>query len=198
MNTMEINSYYKIRLNVLSMLKERKYNIPKELFDMDKNLFKIKYEKEDLDISVSNDDGKKMYVKFNFKTLKTSSLKMIVKQIFELDENYNIIIISMDKIGHTILKILKLEEYKKIEIFNYMKFILNITKHELASKHILLNEEEILELLNKYNCEKKNLKKIKISDPMSRYYNAKLGDVFKIIRKSKASGLYEDYRVVIN
>ena len=41
------------------------------------------------------------------------------------------------------------------------------------------------------------MKKILVNDPVARFYNAKVGDLFKIIRPSITSGKDIDYRIVI-
>ena len=40
--------------------------------------------------------------------------------------------------------------------------------------------------------------KIKVTDPVSRYYNAKVGNIVKIKRFSGTSGFNITYKVVIN
>ena len=191
-----IKKQYKIRNNVLYMLKERKYNVPEDMFNIDFNVFKLKYKNEDLDFILEKNE-EKIYVKFYNKSLTSNTFKSIYKQIKNIDENFKILILINQKLSHPIIKLLKTDEFKDVEVFYSIRFIINITKHELAAKHILLSDDEINNLLTKYNCKKNQLKKIKISDPMSEYYAAKLGDVFKIIRKSNSSGLYTDYRVVV-
>ncbi len=74
----------------------------------------------------------------------------------------------------------------------------NLFDHELVPKHILLNEEEAKEVLNKYDIEKEMLPKIKESDPAVKEIGAKPGDIIKIIRESYTAGETEFYRVVID
>ncbi|VUT23719.1 MAG: DNA-directed RNA polymerase subunit H [Candidatus Methanolliviera sp. GoM_asphalt] len=74
----------------------------------------------------------------------------------------------------------------------------NLFDHELVPKHILLNEEEAKEVLNKYDIEREMLPKIKESDPAAKEINAKSGDIIKIIRESYTAGETEFYRLVID
>jgi DNA-directed RNA polymerase I, II, and III subunit RPABC1 len=46
------------------------------------------------------------------------------------------------------------------------------------------------------NINKNHLPKILVRDPISRYYGAKSGDIFKVIRPSSASGEYITFRLV--
>ena len=73
----------------------------------------------------------------------------------------------------------------------------DITKHVLVPKHIKLNQEEINELLQKYNVSLRQLPRISVKDPMSKLLEAKIGDVIKIIRKSPTASQSEFYRVVV-
>ncbi len=77
---------------------------------------------------------------------------------------------------------------------------IDISEHFLVPKHILLNEEEKKELLNKLGLNEKNymmyLPKIKASDPAIKKLGAKPGDIIKIIRPSQISGESIYYRVV--
>ncbi|NIO44771.1 MAG: DNA-directed RNA polymerase subunit H [Candidatus Aenigmarchaeota archaeon] len=73
----------------------------------------------------------------------------------------------------------------------------NILKHELVPEHIILNEKEKNELLEKYRIKPKNLPKILTTDPVVKALNAKEGDILKIIRKSKTAGTSMYYRIVV-
>ena len=74
---------------------------------------------------------------------------------------------------------------------------MEIEKHELVPKHILLSEKEKEELLKNYGISLKDLPRILSSDPMAKAINAKVGDIIKIIRKSPTAGVSEYYRVVV-
>lgn len=76
-----------------------------------------------------------------------------------------------------------------------MKF--SLFDHELVPKHVLLSEEESMEVLKTYNIDKKMLPKIKMSDPAVKEIGAKPGDIIKIIRESETAGQSEFFRLVI-
>jgi DNA-directed RNA polymerase subunit H len=73
----------------------------------------------------------------------------------------------------------------------------NILNHELVPEHIILKENEIKEVLEKFKIGPQNLPKILLSDPAVKAINAKEGDILKIVRKSKTAGTSIYYRVVI-
>lgn len=74
---------------------------------------------------------------------------------------------------------------------------IDIEKHELVPKHIILNEQEKEEILKKYGISVRQLPRISVSDPMIKLLNGKPGDVVKIVRKSPTAGESIYYRVVI-
>ena len=87
------------------------------------------------------------------------------------------------------------ENYPNSEIFFQHEFMEDIPEKDIIPKHELLEEGDKDELLKNLNI--KNLKKIFTTDMMSRYYNAKPNDIFRIIRYNMTSGHGIDYRVVV-
>ena len=69
---------------------------------------------------------------------------------------------------------------------------------KLCVKHLTgnLGKDEKEELLKKFN--EIELAKIQITDMQSRYYGAKIGDIFKIVRPSITAGRNIFYRRVVN
>ncbi|MBI2084260.1 MAG: DNA-directed RNA polymerase subunit H [Candidatus Aenigmarchaeota archaeon] len=74
---------------------------------------------------------------------------------------------------------------------------MDITKNELVPKHVLLNDNEKKELLEKYRITLRQLPRISSNDPVIQNLGGKLGDVVKIGRKSAVAGETVYYRVVI-
>ena len=88
------------------------------------------------------------------------------------------------------------ESYPNSEIFFQHEFMEDIPSKDIIPKHTILSSEYKDELLQ--NIQIKNLKKIYTTDMMSRYYNAKIGDIFRIERHNVTSGKGVDYRVVVD
>jgi DNA-directed RNA polymerase subunit H (RpoH/RPB5) len=88
-----------------------------------------------------------------------------------------------------------MENYPNSESFFQREFMEDIAGKDICSEHNLLNSEERDELLQNINI--KNFSKIFSTDVMSRYYNAKVGDIFRVHRLNITSGKGVDYRVVI-
>lgn len=87
------------------------------------------------------------------------------------------------------------ENYPNSELFFFHEFMEDIPSKDFIPKHYILNGNDRDELLQHINI--KNLKRIFSTDMMSRYFNAKVGDIFKIERLNVTSGHGVDYRVVV-
>lgn len=84
-----------------------------------------------------------------------------------------------------------------IESFQENDLVVNITKHVLVPKHLLLSDQEKKELLTRYRLKESQLPRIQREDPVARYFGLKRGQVVKIIRRSETSGRYASYRICL-
>jgi DNA-directed RNA polymerase subunit H len=73
----------------------------------------------------------------------------------------------------------------------------DIFTHELVPVHEICPQNELKNLLEKYNLEKSQLPKILLNDPAVKAIGAKPGQVVKIYRDSAVSGESIAYRLVI-
>jgi DNA-directed RNA polymerase subunit H (RpoH/RPB5) len=117
----------------------------------------------------------------------------------------NILFISESKLNTMMVDDLKkYKEKMNISIFLGDNLLFNCTKHFLVPKHILLSDEQRTEFLNQ--TKEKNftgrLPKIFDTDPISRYFGAVPGQIFKIEREALQDDLmvrFSDfYRVVVS
>ena len=88
-------------------------------------------------------------------------------------------------------------KFPQAEIFLEKELMINILDYSFVPRHVLLNDEQKQEFYSQYNIKNKNMLKIFSKDPVSKYFNAKEGDIFKITRPSKNSGYINIYRLVI-
>jgi len=104
------------------------------------------------------------------------------------------IIIARDVAKKVVKQIVS--EYKNAEFFFESEMLEDIPSKVFISEHQLLNLEEKTELLDKFS--ETDLARILLTDMMARYYGAKIGDIFRIIRPSFTSGKNIFYRRVVN
>lgn len=189
---MDIKDTFKVRNTAIEMLKDRGYKLDKTK-DVSYEEFMIMYEENNYDII---DDEEKIYVYF-FKELKALSKKDLENIVEKIKgDTKNIIIILKEKYNITVEKELANPLYKNVQLFLFKELFFNITHHQLVPKHILLTPGEVKVVLEKYSINKSHLPRISIKDPISKYYGAKGGDIFKIVRKSSSAGEYTTYRLV--
>lgn len=89
-------------------------------------------------------------------------------------------------------------ELKRTEVFFEYELLMNIIEHELQPKFELLSEEEKVRKLEEYDVEQKNMSRMFSMDAIARYYAAKPGDIFRIIRPSPFTAMSFHYRQVVN
>ena len=75
------------------------------------------------------------------------------------------------------------------------ELLVNITRHELVPKHMILCDAEKAELLKRYRARESQLPKIQCEDAIARYFGVHKGQVMKIIRPSETAGRYVTYRI---
>lgn len=90
----------------------------------------------------------------------------------------------------------QVNEYKNSYIFHIYEMLEDIPSKNIIPEHQLLTENDKEELKKVYDLAL--FPKIYNTDMMSRYYGAKVGDVFRIKRLNLNSGISTYYRKVVN
>ena len=144
---------------------------------------------------VENNQTDKVYVYYYYNVdSKTEDTKVrindVIMNIISVQKDNpdvkNILFVSETKPNTQLVDDLKkFKEKMRVEIFIGDHLLFNLTKHFLVPKHHLMTEEEQKEFLkDKEKGLLSRLPKIYDTDPVSRYYGAKVGQIFKIIRQS--------------
>lgn len=134
----------------------------------------------------NKDEIKKIYTNLN--KLNTRRCIVVLFEKKKINHRDKLIIEKLNDLGYI------------IEIFFEHELLFNVTRNKYVPKHILICDESTksklisdLKINDIYEC----MPKILIDDPQSKYYGAQRGDIFKIVRKSEATGTSLYYRLVI-
>ena len=184
----------KILLNLTKMLTERKVLL---LENLDKNYKELlKQKTEERIFQIKSDTGNEVY---NIMIIygKISTIKKVngLDGFLASSKGQNRIFIG-DNITQKAFK--QFLDLKRTEIFFEPELLMNIIEHELQPKFELLSEEDKAKKLEEYDVDQKNMSRIFSMDPVARYYAAKPGDIFRIIRPSPFAGMGFHYRQVVD
>ena len=191
--------------NVIDMLKERGYEvIDNEILSID--IFSKKYEESDEFMYIFDHKINKSKIYFSiFKESKITKKDLInkIKIIVEENQYDNYLFLTSD--SQTLNHINEVNNIfnMDIQLFVIDKLQINILKHVLQPDEIILyNNEDTAKLLKDRKWKEEELPKINLKDAVSRYFNAKSGQIFKFIRTSmvdvnstSSQGIY--YRIVV-
>ncbi len=194
---MDIKSLFRARQTVIEMLGDRGYDITEPL-EVDFEEYKEMFHTDKIDIHIVN-ETREIFIKFltAFKTKPNYVRNLITEiktEVFTKPKT-NLVIITISKPNNTILKIKN--EYEDIEFFWLNRLIINITRHQYVPLHERLDVKKIPEIMEKFNLSNiRQLPLIDRNDPVCRYYNFLPGEICKITRKNKCSGISIIYRLV--
>jgi DNA-directed RNA polymerase subunit H len=148
----------------------------------------------------------KIYISYYLtKMIRPSNIQEMIDDLFNLEEvltkEDTLFIIIKDEINDTIISELK-QIWEKDGIFivieNIKRLQFNILNHELVPQHTIISNNEIDEVMKKYNISNKfEFPDISRFDPVARVIGLRPGDVCKIIRSSKTAINTNYYRVCI-
>eukprot|EP01091_Cochliopodium_minus_P016829 TRINITY_DN6421_c0_g1_i1.p1 TRINITY_DN6421_c0_g1~~TRINITY_DN6421_c0_g1_i1.p1 ORF type:complete len:213 (-),score=54.10 TRINITY_DN6421_c0_g1_i1:59-697(-) len=205
---------YRVYITTLNMLNDRGYVVSKEEREKTIDEFREKFQsisdenvvrKDELTILAKSklDPTDKILV-FFFENPgdKQGISTETIRKYFDSCQTQGVcraILISEAKLSPIAARLI--EDFKKkkviMEHFGESELIVNITQHELVPKHIPLKESEKQLVLEKYRIKESQFPRIKITDPIARYYGMQRGGVVKIVRHSETGGRYVTYRLVI-
>jgi len=207
-----ISSVYKSRKIVLNLMNRQGYNVDDyDNFSINEvNSMKINNQLDML-LEKRNEDPitnkkNKIYIRYYLgKTIRPNNIHEMIDDLFNIEEvlkkNDTLFIIIKDDINETLLNQLK-HIWETDGIFIVMQNIkrlqFNILDHTLVPPHRVMNENEVKDIMKKYNITEKNqFPEISRFDPVSQVIGLRPGNVCEIIRPSKTAIVSNYYRVCV-
>jgi DNA-directed RNA polymerase I, II, and III subunit RPABC1 len=177
-----------ILLNVSKMLKDR--NMIKDYNHFYNN---IKNVGENLEIII-NYENNNIAIKIIYNNITTIKDSNDIETFLDKYNKYHkfLIISSISKKAYK-----QFDDYKNTEVFQEIELMINILEHDLQPKFRLLNKQEYDEYFKTFDNKKREMPRIIDSDPVARYFGAKIGDIFEITRPSVTTSEAISYRIVV-
>lgn len=202
-----INQIYKSRKNILEILDSKGYNVDENI-DFSVNEIDAMLNNNQLDMLVSNNEGKKVYVKYSLSSKQVrwqNTLDETIEDLYYIDNTLTkdddlIIIINEEPNDNLVNKLKYIYDSDGIFIVvhNIARLQFNILTHMLVPDCEILNKEKETELKIKFNI-KDNLQLPQISrfDPQALALCVRPGQICKFDRKSVNSLNAAYYRICV-
>ena len=202
-----LQKVFKSRQTILSLLNSQGFNV-EDYSDFTINEVNTLVQNKQLDMLVEN-EGKqtKTYIKYHLsKSIRPNNITEYVDDLFDLEavltKNDTLIIIVKDEPNDTMIQHIKqlwqTNNYY-VSIYYIARLQFNILEHTKVPKHIKMNEEEKLDMYQKFNVVNDlQIPEISRFDPVALAISLRPGELCKIIRPSKTAILSEYYRICIN
>lgn len=209
-----ISQIYQSRKNVLELMDKQGFDVlgyanfsVSEINAMKQNnqldmLLESKPEKS----GEKTSNGNKIYIRYYLaKTIRPTNIHEMIDDLFVLTETLKktdtLYIIIKDNVNETLLNELK-HIWERDGIFIIIESIkclqFNILKHTLVPEHLVMSEDDVEKIMNKYNItDKIQFPDISRFDPVARAIGLRPGQVCNIIRPSKTSIKTNYYRICV-
>jgi len=177
-----------ILMNICKMLKDRKMiKSSKDLYSIIKNIG------DNLEVNF-NYESKNVAIKIIYNSITTIKDSNDIENFLDKYSKYHkfIVITSLSKKAFK-----QFDEYPLTEVFQEIELMVNVLEHDLQPKFRLLTKTEVDEYFKTFENKKREMPRIVDSDPVARYFGAKIGDIFEIIRPSVTTGESITYRIVV-
>jgi len=161
-------------------------------------------EEDETYIKLDNDKYFRIKILYNIKVTKITDYYKSF--IFENINDIKFIILNKNSFTQRLYNevftdINKNKKENNIELYRDYELIFNVFKLIYSPKYLLLNNEEYQKFIHDYKINESNkyreLSKIYNTDIISRYLNAKIGNIIKIITPNELSGYSINYRIVV-
>ncbi len=208
-----ISQIYQSRKNILELMERQGYDVS-GYANFSVNEINAMKQNNQLDMLLEQKSGtddktpenKKVYVRYYLaKTIRPANLQEMIDDLFVLTEtlkkNDTLYIIIKDNVNETLLNELK-DIWERDGIFIVIESIkclqFNILKHLLVPEHNIISEEEVQNIMKKYNITNKvQFPDISRFDPVARAICLRPGQVCHIVRPSKTAITTDYYRFCV-
>ncbi|SGY62597.1 BQ5605_C007g04712 [Microbotryum silenes-dioicae] len=194
---------YRVSRTIHELVRDRGFEIGDEEITMSLNQFKGQYgaavdkAKLNFTAALASDPSIKIYVFYaDEPSVGIKTMRKFIGILEEQAIGKGIIIYKTNMTPSANKVISAMVSQFTIEAFQESELLVNITHHTLVPKHEVLSTEEKKELLLN-RLKDTQLPRIQLSDPVSRYYGLRRGQVVKITRPSETAGRYVSYRLCL-
>lgn len=157
----------------------------------------------DMECNHKENSEKKIIVKYLFSKFRMANLKTMIDEMLEnniIDNNSDIIFILNDKVNNMSVFNSLIDLFLKshnifIQIFSIYNLTFNIIKHERVPTLRILNEEEKMEIMEKFNVDTPDkFPQFNRNDAQAKFCGVRSNTLCEIVRKSQTAGYYTSYR----
>ena len=190
----EITQIFKARATILEILKRRGYDTSNYAGASVSEVHSM-YQNDQLDMMISDDQGKKVYIKFHLrKNLRQNNIYEYVEDLFigeVLSRDDDLIIIDSDDPNDTAMKTLReiwAKEKRYVSVISIPRLQYNVLEHTMVPKHEPLNADQKQEVMEKFNVDSdKKFGDISRFDPVAAVLGLRPGQLCKITRPSRTA-----------
>ena len=206
-NNNSINQIYKSRKNILEILDSKGYKVDENI-DFSVNEIDAMLNNNQLDMLISDNEGKKCYVKYSLSSKQVrwqNTLDETIEDLYYIDNTLTkkddlIIIINEEPNDNLINKLKYIYDTDGIFIVvhNIARLQYNLLYHCLVPWCEILNKDEEQELKIKFNIkDNSQLPQISRFDPQALALCVRPGEICKFSRKSVNSLNATYYRICV-
>jgi DNA-directed RNA polymerase subunit H (RpoH/RPB5) len=137
-------------------------------------------------------NGDNYAVKIIFQKITAIGKQSVISDFFNEYAKFRKIIVAKDfnnKIADHVAR-------QHTQIFKENSMLEDIISHKYQPKYELLTPAEMDKVKSEYNATDYSIQKMMRSDPITKYFALKKGDIIRIIRPSPTSGEAIAYRIV--
>lgn len=173
----EASKMFRVRKTCLKMLSKRGYIVDENALQMSTEQFRQKFgenpSRDSLTILAekADDPTDQLFVffpedeKVGVKPIKVYCQRMKDENVFRA---IIVVKVNLTPFAKTAVKEMSLRGYR-CEYFRDAELLVDITEHKLVPEHIVLSNQQKLELLERYRLKPSQLPRIQLADPVARY-----------------------------